>query len=154
MDIKRLVNDNRGVSLVEVLLAIAIFAGVIGVTAQSLASFYVSIDIQEQRIEAVNACQGVMDALREKRRQFKNNFPEDLLSWVDAGNAASWEAYMADNSGHQELAEQSITVACYNDNGDAAGATDNPIMVEITTSWKDRKGRTLTASVFSMLTDQ
>ena len=43
----RLFQDERGVTLIEITLAVAIFAGVIGVTAQALMSFYVSIDVQE-----------------------------------------------------------------------------------------------------------
>jgi hypothetical protein len=152
MDIKRLLKDNRGVSLMEVTLAVAIFAGVIGVTAQSLASFYVTIDVQEQRMEAVSASRSVMDALREKRAEFTENFPEDLIEWVDAGNESEWEEFLVDNEGHVELSEQVIEVLCLNRAGDEAGVGDNPLVVHVTTTWQDRKGRTLSAQVVSMLT--
>ena len=154
MDLKRLLKDNRGVSLMEVTLAVAIFAGVIAVTAQSLASFYVSVDMQEQRIEAVNTCRSVMEALREKRRQFKTDFPDGLLNWVDERNEASWDTYLADNSIHQELEDQTIQVECYNEAGDEASLGDNPIVVHVISSWQDRKGRTLTARVVSVLTGE
>lgn len=154
MNCKRISGDQRGVTLMEVTLAVAIFAAVIGVTAHSLMSFYVSIDMQEQRIEAINTCRSVMDSLREKRFQFKANFPEDFLDWIDENNESDWESYLADNSEHVELAEQEIQVNCFNEAGDEAGAGDNPIVVEITTEWVDRKGRPLSATVISMLTDE
>lgn len=150
----RLFRDERGVTLIEITLAVAIFAGVIGVTAQSLMSFYVSIDMQEQRMEGVAACRSVMDSLREKRIQFKNNFPEGLLTWIESNNTNSWEDYLADNSEHVQLAEQTLQVECFNEDGEAAGADDNPIVVHVTTNWLDRKGRPLSATVVSMLTNE
>ena len=150
----RLLHDQRGVTLMEITLAIAIFAGVIGVTAHSLMSFYVSIDMQEQRMEAVATCRSVMDSLREKRHEFKATFPDGFLGWVDQNNESHWEAFLADNTEHIELAEQSIVVTCVDMEGNAAGADDNPIMVQVTTEWIDRKGRPMSASVISALTDQ
>lgn len=154
MEVKRLLKDNQGVTLMEVTLAVAIFAAVIGVTAQSLASFYVAVDMQEQRMEAVSTCRSVMDAMREKRTEFKTNFPEGLLGWVAANNEESWSDFHADNSDHIELDNQSILVELFNENGDAAVTGDNPVVVHVTTSWRDRKGRDLSATVVSMLTDQ
>jgi len=150
----RFLKDERGVTLIEITLAVAIFAGVIGVTAQSLMSFYVSIDIQEQRMEGVRACQSVMDGLREKRLEFKDNFPEGLLTWIETNNDSSWAAFKADNSEHVELADQTIEVTCFNDAGETADGDDNPIVVHVTTNWTDRKGRPLAATLVSMLTNE
>ena len=146
--------DERGVTLMEITLAVAIFAAVIGVTAQALMSFYVGIDVQEQRMEAINTCRSVMDGLREKRYEFKESFPEDFLAWVEESNDGGWQEYLADNSEHVELDEQSIEVACFDQAGNAAGAGDNPVVVQVTTNWQDRKGRPVSATVFSMLTDE
>jgi hypothetical protein len=52
------------------------------------------------------------------------------------------------------LDEQSLLVECFNQNGDVAGAGDNPLIIHVSTNWKDRKGRDLSATVVSMLTDQ
>lgn len=150
----RLFRDERGVTLIEVTLAVAIFAGVIGVTAQSLMSLYVSIDMQEQRMEGVAACRSVMDSLREKRVEFKDDFPEGLLTWIESNNSESWEAFLADNSEHVEMADQTLVVDCYNEDGEEAGDGDNPIVVHVTTSWLDRRGRPLSATVVSMLTSE
>lgn len=138
----------------EVTLAVAIFSAVIGVTAQSLASFYVSVDVQEQRMEAITACRGVMDALREKRTEFATNFPEDLLAWIDNENEEGWPAFLEENLDHVELASQALSVECQNLDGDAAGVGDNPIVVFVTTTWQDRRGRTLSSTVSSVLTDE
>lgn len=150
----RLITEQRGVTLIEVTLAVAIFAGVIGVTAQSLMSFYVSIDMQEQRMEAVATCRSVMDSLREKRAEFEDTFPQGLLTWIEQNNESDWEEFLADNSEHVELDGQSIEVACFDLAGNEAGPDDNPILIEVTTDWIDRKGRPLSASVISVLTDQ
>ncbi len=150
----RFLNDERGVTLIEITLAVAIFAGVIGVTAQSLMSFYVSIDIQEQRMEGVRACQSVMDGLREKRTEFKDDFPEGLLTWIETNNDSSWSDFKADNSEHIELADQTIEVTCFNEAGEAADGGDNPIVVHVTTNWTDRRGRPLSATLVSMLTNE
>ena len=151
---KRLVAENSGVSLMEVMLAVAIFSGVIGVTAQSLASFYVTVDIQEQRMEAVSACRGVMDALREKRIEFKDNFPAGLMTWIDENNETEWHEFQANNWEHIELDDQRIQVEYFDQAGEVASPTDNPLVIHVTTTWKDRKGRDLSATVASMLTDQ
>jgi len=151
---RRLFHDEQGVTLIEITLAVAILAGVIGVTAQSLMSFYLSIDMQEQRMEAVAACRSVMDSLREKRGEFTDDFPEGLLTWIDSQNADSWEGYLADNSEHVQLAEQTLVVDCYNEDGEVAGDGDNPIVVHVTSNWLDRKGRPLSATVVSMLTSE
>jgi len=150
----KFIRDERGISLIEIILAVAILAGVIGVSAQSLMSFYVGIDIQEQKMEAVRTCQSVMDGLREKRVQYKDNFPDGLLTWVNQNNNTSWASYLADNSQHVQLANQALRVTCTNMEGEAAGAGDNPIIVEVTTTWDDRKGRESTASVMSILTNE
>ena len=150
----RLIREQHGVTLMEITLAVAIFAAVIGATAHALMSFYVGIDMQEQRIEGVAACRSVMDGIREKRYEFRDNFPEGLVAWIESNNDSSWEAYLADNSEHTELAVQSIAVVCLNEAGGAAGAGDNPIVVYVTTEWRDRKGRPMSATVVSMLTDE
>lgn len=150
----RLIHDERGVTLMEITLAVAIFATVIGVTAQALMSFYVSIDVQEQRMEAVATCRSVLDSIREKRYEFDGTFPDELLAWIEENNDASWEDYLADNSEHVELNDESISVACFNEAGDDAGAGDNPLVVQVTTDWRDRKGRPISATIVSMLTDE
>lgn len=154
MNLIKKIKDERGVTLIEITLAVAIFAGVIGVTAQSLMSFYVTIDMQEQRIEAVATCRSVMDSLREKRVQYQGNFPQGLLTWVNSQNSSAWTDFLADNSEHVELANQTIEVTCYDQAGNLADGNDNPIVVHVTTNWQDRKGRALSATVVSMLTSE
>lgn len=151
---KKVLQDERGVTLIEVIIAVAILAGVVGATAQSLMSFYVSIDVQEQRMEAVRACQGLMDGIREKRLEFKDDFPDALLTWIDDNNDDGWDEFLVDNSDHVELGNQELTVTCFNSDGDNAGSGDNPIFVHVTTTWNDRKGRGLEATVVSVLTNE
>lgn len=151
---KKVLQDERGVTLIEVIIAVAILAGVVGATAQSLMSFYVSIDVQEQRMEAIRSCQGLMDGIREKRVEFKNDFPDALLTWIETNNDNGWDAFLVDNSRHEELGNQDLTVACFDSDGESAGSGDNPVFVHVTTTWSDRKGRTLEATVVSVLTNE
>lgn len=151
MEARRLLQEQRGVTLMEVTMALAIFTVVIGVTAQTLMSFYVSIDMQEQRMEAIAASRSVMDSLREKRYEFREDFPEGLLAWIDDQNGAAWEQYHVDDI---ELNEQAIAVVCENEAANAAGPGDNPIVVHVTTTWLDGNGRPLSATVSSILTDE
>lgn len=146
--------DERGVTLIEVIIAVAILAGVVGATAQSLISFYVSIDVQEQRMEAIRSCQGLMDGLREKRIEFKDDFPDGLLAWIEENNDGGWDDFLADNSEHVQLANQTLSVACFNEDGENAGSGDNPIFVHVTTTWDDRKGREIEATVVSVMTNE
>ncbi len=105
-------------------------------------------------MEGVAACRSVMDSLREKRVEFKDDFPQGLLTWIASKNDESWEDFLADNSEHVQLADQALVVDCFNEDGEVAGDGDNPIVVHVTTTWLDRKGRPLSATVVSMLTSE
>ena len=52
---KRILRSDSGVTLMEVTLAVALFAVAIAMSAQALISFYAAIDVQEQRVEAMQA---------------------------------------------------------------------------------------------------
>ena len=143
--------DERGVTLMEIMVAIGIFAVVVAVTAQSLASFYVAIDVQEQRMEAVQACRAVLGALREKRAEFEDNFPADLLAWIEEKNDDGWNDFLKYDD-QQGLRDHAIEVSCYDMEGDEADDTDDPLQVIVTSTWIDRRGRELNAQVVTALT--
>ncbi|HNR33365.1 MAG TPA: hypothetical protein PKI11_20915 [Candidatus Hydrogenedentes bacterium] len=148
------VRAEGGMSLMEVTLAVAVLAGVMAVTAQSLVSFYVSIDIQKQRIEALNSCRAVLGVLREKRHEYAADFPESLLGWVAEHESAGWPAFLKLEQGGTMLREHRLTVACFNAEGSPAAANDNPIRVLVTGTWLDRRGRAMQAQLATLLTDQ
>jgi prepilin-type N-terminal cleavage/methylation domain-containing protein len=147
-----------GVTLMEIMVAMAIFSVVIGVTATALTSFYVTMDLQEQRIEAVQSCRAVLGAIREKRHQYKQ--PEDqfdwtaFLGWIDQENSAGWPEFLKQGASHEELRDHSLAVTPLNLEGNPANPNDAPIEFHVTAAWKDRKGRTMQAQVVSVLTDR
>lgn len=150
--------DVSGVTLMEIMVAMAIFSVVIGVTATALTSFYVTMDLQEQRIEAVQSCRAVLGAIREKRHQYKQ--PEDLfdwtafLGWINQQNTAGWPEFLKQGGSHEELRDHSLAVTPLNLEGNPANPNDAPIEFHVTASWKDRKGRAMQAQVVSVLTDR
>lgn len=150
--------ETSGVTLMEIMIAMAIFSIVIGVTATALTSFYVTLDLQEQRIEAVQSCRAVLGALREKRHQYQ--LPEDqfdwpaYLGWIDQQNTAGWPEFLKQGAGHEELRDHSIEVLPFNLSGEPATANDDPIVFHVNASWIDRKGRSMQAQVVSALTDR
>lgn len=162
---------NAGMSLLEVTIALAIFSVVMGVTATSLVSFYTTMDIQEQRVDAMESCRSVMDALREKRGQFvdlgdakTSNFPMGLVDWIDAQNEAGWTDYVREHvkdmttgvvsTTKVELQDHTITVTCTDLNGSTVNEGDNPIQVHVISSWKDRRGHPLQVELVSLLSDR
>lgn len=153
MSLERL-RAQQGMSLMEVTLAVAVFAGVIAVTAHSLATFYVSIDMQKQRIEALNSCRAVLSVLREKRQEYAGDFPESFLGWVAEQELEGWTPFLKTEDAGTKLPEHQITVACFDLNGDVAAAGDNPVRVLVTSTWLDRRGRPMQAQLASILTDR
>lgn len=148
----------RGITLVEVLMAVAIFAVVVGVTASSLVSFYVTMDVQEQRIEAVQSCRAVLGALREQRAKY--TLPNDgydwaaFHTWIQTQENSHWQNFLRTGRDHEELREHNITVQCLSMAGGPAGPNDNPIEVHVISTWRDRKNRPMQAQVVSVLTNQ
>jgi prepilin-type N-terminal cleavage/methylation domain-containing protein len=153
----RFSSRTSGLTLMEVMMASAIFAVVIGITASSLTSFYVSMDIQHQRIEAVNSCRAVMGVLREKRDEFYDSSTDKLNwtnfgTWITTNNTAGWTDYLANNANNAGLKSQTLQVQLVNIAGNPATlGTDNPIEVHVITSWTDRQGHALQTQVVGIL---
>lgn len=146
--------NTAGMSLLEVVLAIAIFAAVIGVTAQSLASFYVAIDLQEQRINGLQAARAVMSAIRERRDTFQQNFPDSLIAWVSENNDLYWDDYLVDNSAHEQLRNHSIQVDVFDLEGNAPSSGESPVQIFVRSTWLDRRNRPIQAELVSVFNDQ
>lgn len=150
---KRVLRGQQGMTLLEVVIAVAIFSLAIGISAQVLMQFYVSMDVQEQRIEAVNSCRSVLSAVREKRSSV-DNFPADLLAWVTTNNTKNWTDYSNPNSGKVQLKGHTVKVNCYNQAGVKATNTTIPLVVQITAEWKDRRGRTIDTDLVTVLASE
>jgi prepilin-type N-terminal cleavage/methylation domain-containing protein len=148
-------NSEQGMTLVEVTLAVAIFATVIALTAQSLVDFYVGVDLQKQRIEAANSCRAVLSYLRERRTEMSEDFPKTFLAHIREQQEDGWTDFVKDYAVHgRELDGHAITVVCTSMTGADASDTDNPIRVHVRSTWNDRKGRLMRAEVATCFTDR
>ncbi|MCC6489265.1 MAG: hypothetical protein IT364_17320 [Candidatus Hydrogenedentes bacterium] len=129
---------NEGVTLMELTFAVALFSVVLGATAQSLISYYVALDTQNQRHTAIRNCTGIVSNMRDVRDANPESFPEALTSvWLDSTEVA----------GVGTLPQEVITV-------DYVDPNANPLEVTVTSEWVDLRGRPMTVSVSTLLTDR
>lgn len=159
MSIRRL-KRNSGVTLIEVTLAVAIFAVVIAVSAQSIMSLYVAMDVQQDRVSATHSCRTVLNAIREKRGEFRGANETDfvnwtnLFSWINTQNNTGWATYLTETDGSAALASHTMRVNLYSTSGATAVAGDNPVEVHVIASWRDGKGRLSSTRVVTRMTDR
>ena len=64
---RSMIASQRGITLIEVLIAVAIFSFVIAASAQSMISIMVGTQIQKDRVTATHSCRVVLNAIREKK---------------------------------------------------------------------------------------
>jgi len=130
--------SERGMTLVELTLAVAIFVMVLGATAQSLISYYVALDIQDQRVVATRHCVGVLNTIRDFRDNSPGTFPTAITDRWPSG---------AEVGGVASLPQEAVVVT-YTD------PASNPLEVVVASTWKDLRGRQVTARVSTRLTDK
>lgn len=153
----RRLRGQSGVTLMEVTLAIAIFAVVISVSAQSLMGFYAAIDLQKQRVEALQSARAVLSDIRLKRQEFE--LPDDvfdwdgLMGWIDDGNDDGWQNYLRIN-GANALREHTLDVVALDMDGNPAEAGDDPVELQVVTTWQDLRGRTISAVVATIISEK
>lgn len=139
-------NNARGVTLLELTLAIAIFAITMGVAAQGLVSFYTSLDMQRQRVVAVNQCRSIISEMRTIRDanpnspDNPNNFQTHILEAYEDGR---------EGPGPVELRESILSVT-YED----SSPTANPIVPTIRLQWLGLHGHVITQQVTSAITER
>ncbi|MCP4642521.1 MAG: type II secretion system protein [bacterium] len=129
---------NEGFTLLELTIAVAVFLIILAGTARALVSYYVAMDVQNQKFAAVRDCTAVLNAMRNVRDASPDAFPDAII--------AEWP----DNSVVTDLGsmtQQTITVQYTN-------VSANPLQVNVTSQWLDLRGRTLNVSVATMLTDR
>ena len=147
-------NGEVGLTLVEIIIAVAIIAVVLAVSAQALGGFLVAMDAFKEQTIAIQSCRSVLGAIREQRPDLQDNFPSELLAWIDSQNEAGWERFrlLADNFGRLE--NHTLSVSTTNMAGDFPGAGDNPIVVYVTATWTGLHGRPMRTMVSTILTDR
>lgn len=154
----RKLGARSGVTLMEVTLAVAIFAVAIAMSAQALISFYAALDVQEQRVEAMQAARSVLAEVRQVRRDFQGENDafdwNGLLNWFSENEEAGWEEFLRDEPGMNYLPNHEITVTVRNMDGDVAQPGDNPIEVTVQSSWTDLRGRPASVNVVSVFSER
>jgi len=136
-----------GFSLVELMFAMAIFVVAIGAVAQGLVASYTLLDVQGDRVAAVNACRSLLSQMRSARDVTTVTAP------CDPASATYFQCKMTtlypNNSvvtGPTCLRSSQITLNYQN-------TAANPLVVTITCSWTALQGHRMTLALTSTLTD-
>lgn len=139
-------SDEAGMTLLEITLAMAILAVALVVSAQSLASFYVLLDMQHQRVVAANHCRSILSGMRNVRDANRNS-PDSESRCQNAIFAA-----YPDNSelvGPRQLPNCTVEI-----NYDDASPSANPLLPTALIAWTDMRGRPMQLQVSTAISDR
>jgi len=158
---RSMIASQRGITLIEVLIAVAIFSFVIAASAQSMISIMVGTQIQKDRVTATHSCRVVLNAIREKKGEFRGPNETDMVNWtnffawITTQNTAKWATYLTETDGSAALTSHSVTVELRNAaTGAVANAGDDPLEVHVMASWTDVKKRTDSVRLISRISDR
>jgi prepilin-type N-terminal cleavage/methylation domain-containing protein len=167
--------SRRGFTLLEIVVALAIFTVTLGVTAQGLAYAYGVVNLQNQRVTANNDCRAVISALRQVAAERPastacpaggNMFPCVLLNWVNNFPENAIEvaflpvAERPPFAGMYTLQNETIAIDLTDNDGVAAvngasiGAGTNPVRATVTIQWRGPRGILYTEIVTTAVTDR
>ena len=168
-------NTTSGFTLMEVMVALAIFVIVMAATAQGLVSSFSAIRIQEERTSAMNACRSVLSTMRQIAIFQPTSdmcpegtilFPCALMNWVQNFPASIEDidtdpAAMEIYGGFFSLPEQEFVLELRDANGVPAvmnagviGLNTNPLYVRVSTTWRGFTGHTLQFELNSIITNR
>jgi prepilin-type N-terminal cleavage/methylation domain-containing protein len=138
--------NEEGMSLLEVTLAMAIVAVALGISAQSLLSIYVLLDMQHQRVVAVNHCRSILSGMRNVR-DANQNLPDSETRC----QAAILAAYPDDSTfpGPQQLPNSTVSVTYENSSPSA-----NPLLPTVVMNWTDMRGRPMRLQLSTAISDR
>ncbi|MDZ4860880.1 MAG: prepilin-type N-terminal cleavage/methylation domain-containing protein [Candidatus Hydrogenedentes bacterium] len=135
---KRAKENTSGFTLVELVVAMAMFTVVLGATAQALVSYYAALDLQNQRHSALRNCTAVISQMRDARDAGGDDFPAAITAgWPNAAEIA----------GAGTLPQETITVSYVDTNA-------NPLEVRVQSTWRDLQDREISLSISTMLTNE
>jgi prepilin-type N-terminal cleavage/methylation domain-containing protein len=167
-------HSRDGFSLLEIMVALAIFTVTLGVTAQGLAYAFGLVTLQSQRVTASNDCRAVIAAMRQVLTEDLDTtacpgtsakFPCLLLDYVNTfpANAAAVAALSTTArmpfAGLYTLRGETITIALTSSTGGAVvkgtgpSTSTNPVCVKVTAQWTGPRGITYTEIVNTIITD-
>jgi len=151
---KRQRSNTSGITLLEVTIAVALFAIVIAFAAQALVSLMSSMNMQDERIEALNSCRSILGALREKRTEYYDHGDETmdwegLFAWIADNNDDNWaeiEGVAADEG-------YAFALQTFDMDGAAAQPGDNPLQVIVEATWTDARGHPMRAALNTVIAE-
>ncbi len=150
--------NNIGLTLIEIMIAVAIFAFVVGVSAVILVSSHNNLQVQRERIQALHACRAVIEAIREKRKDFtvgNDGFNwEGFYAWANARTSNDWLSMVSIEEHPIAIPGLQINVALRNMNGNPAGGTDNPVQVYVTATWTSAGGHVIRDTMATIITSR
>jgi len=132
--------DDDGFTLVEIAVAMGIFAVCMAVAAQTLLTFSFAMDAQKEKTEAMAHCRAVYSQIRMDRDASAVPFPNQIIDVWPQGAAVADADLLT-------LPNEAIIVTYDN-------VTDNPLRVTVTSTWNDRMGRPIQVALSSLLTGQ
>lgn len=136
--LKSRMREESGLTLLEVAMAMGLFAVVMAVAAQILVGFSGAMEVQEQRQEAIQHCRAILAQMRRDRDASVLPFPDQVLAiWPDGREV--------NNPAFTSLDNEVITIEYADDGAD-------PLRVTITSAWTDMRGRPAATSVSTLLT--
>lgn len=125
----------EGLTLLELTVALALFAIVLGATAQGLISYHVAMDMQAQRCTAAQNCRSFLSDMRRTRDANPDAYPETIL-----------EEYPEGTEFPGTLPGERLTVE-YED------PSANPLEVTVRSRSIDLRNHEVTVSLSTNLTD-
>lgn len=137
----------EGVTLLELTLAMAVFAIALGATAQTLISYYVAMDVQQKRAVAAQNCRSVIGAMREIRDtngDFIQGITDFIAEHEAAGDQTNYAGIITAMPGEVVSATCSSLL-----NG---GAPADPMLVEVTSQFHDIMGRQVEVVISGVFT--
>lgn len=164
-----------GFTLMEVMVALAIFVIVMAATAQGLVSSFSAIRIQEERTSAINACRSVLSTMRQIAifQPTSEMCPEDtimfpcaMMNWVQNFPASLEDietdvVAMETYGGFFSLPDQQFILELRAADGSPAvmnagviGMNTNPVYVRVATTWRGFTGQTLRFELNSIITNR
>ncbi|MDX9971381.1 MAG: type II secretion system protein [FCB group bacterium] len=127
-----------GFSLLELTIALALFAVALGSVAQVLVSASGTITLQQQRVSAARDCQALLSDIRALRNTSPGAFPDTIV--------ASWPNNRA-VPGNWRLPGQTMTVTY-------ANTASNPLTVTVTARWRNIDGHPAVLTMSTILTGE
>ncbi|MCX8064065.1 MAG: type II secretion system GspH family protein [Candidatus Hydrogenedentes bacterium] len=145
-----------GLTLIEIMIAVAIFAFVMGTTAITVVSVHNNLQIQRERIQAYHVCRSIIEVIREKRTDFITGDESfnwtGFYSWLNSQTNQDWLSLVSVQEHPINLQNLQINIDCRDMQNEPAGGSDNPIQVFVTASWQTSRGYQLQATLGSILT--